>query len=279
MLDDSGSMAKQLSRHSSHLGLLVVALAASAACVERKPTTDEEIAAALEDRARSRMREPPRDTKRWAPPSGLMLAVLAGQGAGPIRLGASVAAVERLMDRPCEIKSETLCRYVARGMDFHLMGGILQSIHVQRAGRPAGRGHDGTHLEFGFFKGMIPPDLRLGMTPEAIQEYLGKPDRVEKVPEPNPQNTVFRHHYPGLVAEYDRWPETGKLILGGVRVIKDARLSPFGVVDARDAGGADAGAGDADAGDAGAGDAGTPAPGDAGAPAADAGPARWVEPR
>src|SRR5262245_18834978 len=37
----------------------------------------------------------------WPMPSGLRLAILAGKGVGPIRFGATVATIERLMDLPC----------------------------------------------------------------------------------------------------------------------------------------------------------------------------------
>ena len=155
----------------------------------------------------------------WRMPSGPRLAIEAGAGVGAIRLGANVGTIERLMEAPCEIKTDTMCRYVSRGVDFHLLGGETSWIHVQRAGRPAGRGFHGEPLEFGFFNGAIPPDLRLGMLPRAIQQYLGQAERVEYVPQPNPTTVIERHYYPGLVAEYDLY-SNGKLILGGVRIVK-----------------------------------------------------------
>lgn len=156
---------------------------------------------------------------KWSLPQGPMLAVQAGVGVGAIRLGANVGTIERLMGKPCEIETAELCRYVSRGIDFHLVNAHLDWIHVQRAGRPAGRGFHGEQLEFGFFNGAIPPDLRLGMLPAAVMQYLGQPQRVERAPERNPTSLVERHYYPGLVTEYDRY-SNGKLILGGVRVVK-----------------------------------------------------------
>ncbi|HEX6766384.1 MAG TPA: hypothetical protein VF103_12920 [Polyangiaceae bacterium] len=214
----------------------------------------------------------------WVPPTpGPVLGVFAGQGVGVIRIGANVAMVERLMEAPCEVKADNFCRYVTRGVDFHFVGGILQWVYVQRRGRPAGKSADGTNdLTFGFFKGLIPPDLRLGMRPEAIREYLGKPERVEKAPEPNPQNTVWLHHYPGMTLEYDRW-ENGNLILGGIRIFKDPNAAPAGAPNA----GADAGAGGAASASA----VSAGAPLDAGVPrdgakrSVDAGPVREPEPR
>jgi len=158
-------------------------------------------------------------------PSGPRLAIEAGQGLGAIRFGASVATIERLMQQPCVVKTESLCRYVSRGVDFHLFGGELVRVHVQRAGRPAGNDVTGNPQVFGFFNGGIRPDLALGMTPQAIQEYLGKPERIEPVPEPNPQNMVARDHYPGLVIEYDRYTN-GNIIFAGAEVFPDPRTTP-----------------------------------------------------
>jgi len=234
---------------------------ASVSCVD-KPTKDEEIAAALANR-------PPRDEQKPLayPGAFTVLAVLAGQGAGPIRLGANIAQVQRLMQAPCEIRSENLCRYARRGMDYNLVGGLTQSIYIQRSGRPAGRSATGENLSFGFFQGMIPPDLRLGMLPEAIQQYLGKPRRITHVPGPNPQNMVERHEYPGMTLEYDWWPETQKLILGGILIFKDPTAVPNVIESAARA--ADGGV---------ASDAGAPAPVPSGKQPGDAGAPRVREP-
>jgi hypothetical protein len=155
-------------------------------------------------------------------PTGPSLAIEAGKGVGAIRFGATVATVERLMDHRCEVLSDNLCRYYTRGVDFHLVNGVVAKVHVQRAGRPAGTDWTGRKLEFGFFNGGIRPDLALGMTPKAMQEYLGLPERIEPVPEPNPQNMVARDYYPGLVIEYDRY-KNGKIIFAGAIVFRDPR--------------------------------------------------------
>jgi len=155
-------------------------------------------------------------------PTGPSLAIEAGKGVGAIRFGATVATIERLMDRRCEVLSENMCRYYTRGVDFHLVNGVVAKVHVQRAGRPAGKDVKGKRLEFGFFNGGIRPDLALGMTPKAMQEYLGPPERVERVQEPNPQNMVARDHYPGLIIEYDRFTN-GKIIFAGAVVFRDPR--------------------------------------------------------
>jgi len=190
----------------------------------RKPVEDQIAAAvaagAIEKDAREALRR-----KKWAPPSGPMLSIDAGQGVGAIRLGATVSTIERLMEKRCEVLTDEVCRYVSRGVDFHLQGGTTSWIHVQRAGRPAGVDGNGEAVEFGFFNGGIPPDLRLGMVPKAIQQYLGPPERIEQVPQPNPASLVARDYYPGLVIEYDRY-SNGNIIMGGVRVLKDPEGRP-----------------------------------------------------
>jgi hypothetical protein len=150
-----------------------------------------------------------------------VLAVLAGQGVGAIRFGATVATVERLMMFPCEVKTESVCRYASRGIEFGLANGVVDTISIHRAGRPAGNDAQGQPEEYGFFRGAIPPDLRLGMLPKAVKEFLKEPERVEMVAEPNPNATVERHFYPGLVIEYDRHTN-GNLIMAGIKVVKAA---------------------------------------------------------
>jgi hypothetical protein len=228
--------------------ILAIALALAPLSCSEDSSKGEKLATALSGHAPRRFQPLP------APGTFPFLAVLAGQGLGPIRIGASISHVQRLMQQPCEYRSEHLCRYAKRGIDFNLLGDVTQTIYIQRAERPAGKSATGENLKFGFFQGMIPPDLRLGMLPEAIQEHLGQPKRIEKVPGPNPQDLVERHHYPGLVLEYDFWHETKKLILGGVLIVKDPSVVPPG---ARDAGAPDAGpapgAASATPGDAGVG--------------------------
>lgn len=159
-------------------------------------------------------------------PTGPSLAIEAGKGVGAIRFGATVHTIERLMGSRCQVLSENLCRYSVHGVDFHLVNGVLAKVHVQRAGRPAGTDVTGKKVEFGFFNGGIRPDLALGMTPKAMQEYLGPPERVEQVTEPNPQNMVARDYYPGLIIEYDRY-KNGNIIWAGAVVFPDPRADAW----------------------------------------------------
>jgi hypothetical protein len=192
--------------------LLSFVLGGSIGCKSRK--NDDATATAPSSSAPVRLPEPTR--RRWPLPSGPMLAVLAGQGVGPIRIGATVATIERHMALPCEIKTAEVCRYLERGVEFQLENGVTKAIYVQRAGR---RAPDGA--EFGFFNGAIPPDLQLGMIPKAIEEQLGPAKRVEKSGTGGAALRVETHHYDGMTIEYDRI-ENGNLVMSGILITKPA---------------------------------------------------------
>ncbi len=150
-----------------------------------------------------------------------MLAIQAGQGVGPIRIGATVATIERLMDKPCDVKTAEVCRYIVRAVEFHLnQEGFTDRIVVHRKDRPAGLDASGKPQVYGFFNGGIPPGVGLGMVPKAVLEILGKPVSSERVSEKNPNHTLDRDTYPGgMVLEYDEYTN-GKVMLGGVIITK-----------------------------------------------------------
>lgn len=155
----------------------------------------------------------------WPLPGGPRLAVMAGQGVGPIRFGATVDTIERQMGEKCEIITPVLCRFFGRALDFELLDGKVVRITAYRVDRPAGKDSTGKERVFGVFNGGIPPDLRLGMLPWAIQQHLGQPKRVEKLPGPGTDHVAEIHYYDGLVLDYDLL-ENGKLALGAIHVEK-----------------------------------------------------------
>jgi hypothetical protein len=157
-------------------------------------------------------------------PIGPRLAILAGTGVGPIRFGATVATIERLMEAPCELKTPDKCGYVVRAVEFELKDGVVDRIVIHRHERPAGPDAQGKPQTYGFFNGGIPPYLGFGMIPSAIQKVLGPPASVEKVTTPNDFDTVERDTYPGMVLEYDRYTN-GNVILGGV-ILTKANTNP-----------------------------------------------------
>ena len=165
--------------------------------------------------------------RNWSLPAGPILAVLAGQGVGPIRIGATIATIERLMAAPCDVKARDVCRYIGRGVEFQLENGAVKTIVVQRAGRPAGKDNAGKEVEYGFFNGAIPPDLQLGMVPSAIQEHLGQPKSVDRRDAPGAADRVEIHHYPGLRIEYDR-VENGNLVASAFVLFKEPALTGAG---------------------------------------------------
>lgn len=152
-------------------------------------------------------------------PIGPRLAIQAGEGVGPIRIGATVATIERLMEAPCEIRKPDACRYITQAVEFELKDGVTDRIVIHRHERPAGPDAQGKPQIYGFFNGAIPPYIGFGMIPNAVLKVLGPPASVEQVTTPNDFNTVERDTYPGLVLEYDRY-KNGNLILGGAIITK-----------------------------------------------------------
>lgn len=161
----------------------------------------------------------PVDQRTIPRPSGPRLAILAGKGVGPIRIGATVATIERLMAAKCDVLTPTVCRYIGRAVEFELKHGKTVAIHVERMWRPAGKDAQGKEREYGTFNGAIPPDIMLGMLPWAVRQGVGKPLSVKKVTKPNPFHTVEIDRYKGMTLEYDKL-DNGKTVLGGIRIPK-----------------------------------------------------------
>ncbi len=163
----------------------------------------------------------PKRVEFTAPRAGVPLPMLAGQGIGPVRFGATKQTIERLMAAPCDDSTETSCRYVGRAVDFKLEAGAVTEIRISRKGREAKRAADGSIIEYGFFNGAILPDLYFGMQPAALQEQLGPPLKVEKISPLGTDGFSERHVYDGITLEYDLW-SNGKLVLGAVILTKSA---------------------------------------------------------
>jgi hypothetical protein len=161
----------------------------------------------------------PKRIEHGAPRMGMAFPILAGQGIGPVRFGATKATVERLMGGPCDDATETLCRYVGRAVDFKLDKGTVTEIRISRKGREAKRAPDGSIIEYGFFNGAILPDLYFGMQPGALQEVLGAPQKIEKISPVGADGFAERHVYDGITLEYDAW-SNGKLVLGAAILTK-----------------------------------------------------------
>ncbi|MEO8905462.1 MAG: hypothetical protein ABI488_23355 [Polyangiaceae bacterium] len=152
-------------------------------------------------------------------PQGPVLAIEAGKGVGPIRLGATVPTIERLMEAPCEVKTTTTCRYIVRAVEFELKDGVTERITVQRHERPAGPDSHGVPQVYGFFNGGIPPGVALGMLPSAVLKLLGPPQSVQNITTVNDNGTIQRATYPGMVLEFDKY-KNGNVMLGAVIIAK-----------------------------------------------------------
>ncbi len=192
-------------------------LAAMAALVPACNKHDKSSAAASASAASPA--KPPARAPVWhpSPPSGPVLAILAGKGVGPIRIGATVATIERQMQKKCDVVTATQCRYIDRAVVFDLEDGKVKTIRVERPGRPAGEKKGGLEQRYGIFNGAIPPDIRTGMLPWAVQRVLGPPNKVEKKDGSDENHVVEVAHYDGMTLEYDKL-DNGKLALGEIRI-------------------------------------------------------------
>lgn len=157
-------------------------------------------------------------------PVGPALLIQAGEGVGPIRFGASLGTVQRLMESDCTelVEQDELqwCRYQPNAIDFGLRDGELVEIKIHGSEREFHPGKGlGTDNAYGVFRGRFPNEAQLGMYEKYASQ--GKPLRVEKV-EPGRFPTVEKHYYENMVLEYDKLAN-GNVVLGGVVLTKPAK--------------------------------------------------------
>jgi len=161
----------------------------------------------------------------WHVPVGITLLISPGKGLGPIRFGARLDTIERLMAEPCEQKREDsphvlVCRYSAQAVEFFLTDGVLTEARIHRLGRPFGTA---PKPDFGIFNGRFEGGASLGMLMSGVQELLGKPKAVHVVKDANPYGTVEVHDYDGFTLEYDRL-DAERVVLGGARLFARGRV-------------------------------------------------------
>jgi hypothetical protein len=158
----------------------------------------------------------------YAIPVGPLFGILPGKGIGPIRFGATISTIERLMGAKCTVKTDSLCRYSAQAVDFHLTDGALSKIHIHGDERPF---DDNPEHTYGIFNGLFRGDVRLGMYRQYVVEVLGEPERTEKT-KPGRFKMEQRDHYSPqkMVLEYDRL-KNGNVVLAGV-VLEQAPDAP-----------------------------------------------------
>lgn len=157
-------------------------------------------------------------------PVGPALLISPGEGVGPVRFGAKLSTIQRLMEADCteltEDKGIQWCRYQPHAVDFGLENDKLVTIHVHGSEREftPGRGL-GVDNSYGVFRGAFLNKAQLGMYPKFVDQ--GKPLRVQKV-EPGRFPTVEKHYYENMVLEYDRL-KNGNVVLGGVVLTKPTK--------------------------------------------------------
>jgi hypothetical protein len=171
-------------------------------------------AARIVDKANDGYR--PRATEPWHIPVGPKLAIAPGKGFGPIRFGARLDTIERLIGEPCEEKREEAgkltCRYSAQAVDFVLENGAVTEMRAHRLGRPF---KESGKPDYGIFNGSFENGLAFGMMPTAARELVGAPKSVRPISADNPYHTVEVHEYDGYRLEFDRVGPTS-VVLGGV---------------------------------------------------------------
>lgn len=163
----------------------------------------------------------------WHVPVGISLPIEPGEGLGPIRFGARLDTIERLMAEPCEQKRQDapnvlVCRYSAQAVEFILTDGVVTSMHAHRLGRPF---LTDPKPDFGIFRGRFEAGVSFNMLMEPVQEVLGKPKAVHEVTTPNKYGTVEIHEYPNFTLEYDQLGP-GRVVLGGVILNAPASKRP-----------------------------------------------------
>lgn len=163
----------------------------------------------------------PPESQVFRIPVGPALPILPGEGIGPIRFGASLATIQRLIEGECTelVKDGRLewCRFQPNAVDFGLAKDKLVEIRIHGSEREfvPGKGL-GVDNAYGIYNGKFLNGAQLGMYPDYASQ--GKPRRIEKVT-PGRHPTVERHHYDGLVLEFDKL-QNGNTVLGGVVLTK-----------------------------------------------------------
>jgi hypothetical protein len=219
---DPSCLAAPLRRRPRFEMALALALLVGSACRSGDVDKPEAApaaggAAALIRRAQDpSKRKPPPASPPWHIPVGPKLAIVPGQGLGPIRFGANLETIERLLAERCEEKREeaglVTCRYSAHAIEFVLDAAGVKQFRIHRLGRLF---RADPKLEYGIFNGSFESGVALGMLPGGVTELLGKPKSIRKVEGENPNQTVEVYEYDGVTLEFDQ-TSPQKVGLGGV---------------------------------------------------------------
>jgi len=155
-------------------------------------------------------------------PVGPRLVVQPGRGLSAIFFGATRQTIERHMQAPCDVATETRCGYVDAAVEFTLEGGVLSKVEVVARDRPV-PGKPGAF--YGTFRGILPPRVALGLHQHIVVEEYGKPDRQEDLELKAPTGPIARAYYDGLALEYERI-ENGNTVLAGMVITPSKTAKP-----------------------------------------------------
>ena len=225
-----GSLRSVSAMGVSLIGVSLLAAGCRSGDVEPTPPAPSVVAPAVQPAAPAR-KPPvaPLAPEPWHVPVGISLPIEPGQGLGPIRFGAHLDTIERLMGEPCEEKRQDapnvlVCRYSAQAVEFFLTDGAVTSMHAHRMGRPF---LTDPKPDFGIFRGRFDAGASFNMLMAPVQEVLGKPKAVHKVTAPNKYGTVETHDYPNFTLEYDK-VDADRVVLGGVVLSAPTSKRPSG---------------------------------------------------
>lgn len=208
-----------LKHHFPLLFALPLAFLGSACSCDRQPTEKPashgtEAAQSPEKPAPPEARAPAARPTKIHKRVGPTLIIQQGKSIGPIYFGATTQTIERLMQAPCELKTETSCIYVAQAVEFTLNDGVMVRAKAHLRNRPV----PGSEEVFGLFNGGMPPKLALGLHRHIVLQEFGKPRRAEEIPLTGATGLVSRDYYDGLILEYDKI-ENGNTVLAAFEVV------------------------------------------------------------
>jgi hypothetical protein len=158
-------------------------------------------------------------------PAGPDMLVYVGKGVGPLRFGAYVSTIVRLLRAPCDYLTETRCVQLDRALDLTLEDGVLAKIRVESPDHlPKGLGSKelgaNAGRAFGAFRGMLEPKIVFGLHKHIVEQEYGKPKSEEKVELKGPTGLVARAHYDHIIFEYERIAN-GNTILSAFEMTPD----------------------------------------------------------
>jgi hypothetical protein len=183
------------------LGLLPLgALFLATGCKKRSPPAPERPTASAPP-VPSATPPVPRGPVGNIKPVGPRQVVVPGKGITAIRFGATTETIERHMQAPCDVKTETRCLYVMQALDFTLEKGVLVRARAERRDRPVPGAPD---RAFGTFYGGMAPDITMGLHRHIVHEEFGQPERSEAFSPSAGLGLTHRDFYSGLTLEYDR---------------------------------------------------------------------------